>query len=238
MYDRPFGVEIECSSGGKGREFTRTLLNQHIPNAHKWSIGYDGTELEIKSPILRGTDGMRNLKQVMNLLEKNGFYTTDCDGMHCHFDAHDLNESDMIRVIKSWDNNQDIIAKFLGERFDNDFCTPYSDYAIKTMERERGGLWYYDGDKCHAIEPRQRFGTLEFRQHYGTINFEDAKAWILLVQAFIKTVAKRKSPLTRVTMEDLFRLTRVYKVAQRNLVEREYNFSRSGNPWKDYDYEY
>jgi hypothetical protein len=219
MYDRPFGVEIECNSNGRGAENTRLLLQRNgFPN---WArVGYDGSDIEIKSPILRGAQGLRELEYVMNLLKKNHYYTTEDDGMHCHFDVSDLNETAMIRIIKSWNYNQDVVKRFLGDRFYNDFCAPFSDSAIETMERSPNGLWYFDGDKCHAIEPRSRFRTLEFRQHYGTIEFEEARAWILLVQAFIKNVANRKRAMTSLSMEELFKRTRVYKIAQENLVAR------------------
>jgi hypothetical protein len=71
----------------------------------------------------------------MNLLKAKGYYTTGDDGMHCHFGADDLNESDIVRVIRSWDNNSNIIQKFLGERFHNDYCGYGYDWNYLEGER-------------------------------------------------------------------------------------------------------
>jgi hypothetical protein len=152
--------------------------------------------------------------------------------MHCHFDASDLNESDMIRVIRSWDNNSEIVHEFLGERFYNDYCSYNYDFEgieIGTTNEwgEKRSIWEYDGEKCYAIEPRARWKTLEFRQHYGTLNFEEARAWILLVQAFIKTVKNQRQVIRTVSMRELFALTRTYKVAQKNLAARNGRYVES-----------
>jgi len=220
--DRSFGVEIECKSAGQGQFGTSKLLRDN--GFARWAdrIGWDGSEIEIRSPILQGSAGLRELKGVMNLLASNGYTTKEADGMHCHFDARDLNETDIKRLIFSWDNNKDVVAEFLGERFDNGHCT--YDYDFEALESGNGymsSVYNYDGEKCYAIEPRSRLRTVEFRQHYGTLNFDDARAWILFVQAFIKNVKERKGVIKRASMEELFSMTRTYKIAQRNLVERK-----------------
>jgi len=229
MYDRPFGVEIECLSPITGRHdryhgatrlgaagTIKLLADNGFTNWDK--VGWDGSEIEIKSPVLQGAAGMKELKSVMNLLKERGYTTTTADGMHCHFDSSDLSDLDIIRIIKSWDNVKDVVQKFLGDRFTNHHCT----YRYNFDHIDRNGIWGYDGQKCYAIEPRSRLGTLEFRQHFGTVEAEDAEAWILLVQAFIKNVKNRKNVLQQVSMEELFRLTRVYKIAQRNLANRKF----------------
>lgn len=249
--ERSFGVEIECGTPERnvsndpdydyyetvGIEGARKLLGDHgLPN---WAngIGDDGTEIEIRSPVLRGTEGLKELRKVMRLLKSNGFYTTEDDGMHCHFDARDLNETEIMNVIKSWDNNQDIAKKLLGDRFYNDYCGYGYDWAALYGEEqtdwygnpyvEKQSIWEYDGEKCFAIEPRQRLRTLEFRQHYGTLNFEEARAWILFVQAFIKAVKENGEPFGRSTMTEMFKRTRTYKVAQKQLL------ARAANPWRE-----
>jgi hypothetical protein len=241
--ERPFGVEIECGSPVIDKEWgatvgevgTKKLLCEN--NLSEWAKGIrsDGTEIELASPILRGTEGLNELKKVMDLLKVKGYFTTGDDGLHCHFDAHDLNESDIVRVIRSWDNNSNIIQKFLGERFHNDYCGyGYSWRELESGEDEYGethSVWEYDGEKCYAIEPRANFRTLEFRQHYGTLNFEEARAWILLVQAFIKTVKTQGEVIKRVSMQELFALTRTYKVAQKNLVTRNGQYVESWEGW-------
>jgi hypothetical protein len=242
--ERSFGVEIECGSPITKRDSwgnetvgmggTRKLLAEN-GLGHWDKIRSDGTEIEIVSPILRGTEGLNELRKVMNLLKAKGYYTTGDDGMHCHFDANDLNESDIIRVMRSWDNNSNIVQKFLGERFHNGYCGYEYDFDGLEGENEWGekrSIWEYDGEKCFAIEPRANFRTLEFRQHYGTLNFEEARAWILLVQAFIKTVKRQGEVIKRVSMQELFALTRTYKVAQKNLA------SRNGMYVESWDNEY
>lgn len=238
--ERSFGVEIECgtptlpehmqprssyySKQTMGAQGTRTLFQKAGLSHWANRIGYDGTEIEIRSPILKGTAGLNELKKVMNLLKSNGYYTTADDGMHCHFDASDLNESDILRIMESWDANKEIVRTFLGDRFNNGYCSYDYDFdRLKSEDYYRQTVWSYDGEKCFAIEPRQRLGTLEFRQHYGTLEFEEARAWILLVQAFIRTIARRKMVIKRVSMDELFAMTNTYKIAQHNLKMRQKN---------------
>jgi len=231
MYDRPFGVEIECNSNGRGIGGTKAILQNNGFSHWADRITYDGSDIEIRSPILKGNEGLKELKGVMNLLQSKNYYATEDDGMHCHFDAADLNESDILRVMRSWDNNSEIIHQFLGERFYNEYCTYDWDLDGAEDGRDSYGydhsVWEYDGQKCYAIEPRNRLRTLEFRQHYGTLVFEDARAWILLVQALIKKVKQEGAPIKKVSMEELFKLARVYKVAQKNLTSRDFNVSSS-----------
>lgn len=249
--ERSFGVEIECGTPvietdnrngwykehSLGINGTQNLLAMNgLPH---WAnrIGSDGTEIEIRSPILWGTNGLKELRKVMRLLKSNGFYTTDCDGMHCHFDASDLNETQIINIIKSWDNNQDIAKKILGDRFYNDYCGygyQWEQLGVKPDEDDwysnydyKQSIWEYDGEKCYAIEPRQRLRTLEFRQHYGTLNFDEARAWILFVQAFIKAVKLNGEPFGHSTMSEIFKMTRTYKIAQKQLL------TRAANPWRE-----
>jgi hypothetical protein len=227
VFNRPFGVEIECETDGRGIEGTKILLNRN--NLRRWSrISYDGSEIEVKSPILKGKQGLVELKTVMELLRKNGYHTGEEDGMHVHFDVSDLTVKDLIRIIQSWNHNHNNIEMFLDDvRVGNEYCgkypekQDYRDYSGVHLENlSEENIRDFDGQKMFNVEPRFSLHTLELRQHHGTLNYEDAEAWILFGQAFIRYVAKRKTPINKLTIEQLLKYTKTYKSARENLVKR------------------
>lgn len=132
--ERTFGVEIECTYGQaplksglrrdyEGRDSMLRRARQEI-KAHKdfsgWAgnIGMDGSGVEIRSPILKGQDGIEEFKAFMDFLIEKGSSVTNQDGMHVHHGAKDYKEDGqaVIRLVKSWAEYTPVINKMVAPR--------------------------------------------------------------------------------------------------------------------------
>lgn len=202
MTNRRFGVEIECDMDGLGVTQTADLLVRHgfqlkHKNVPGWSVGQDGSEVEVRTPPLSGPEGLDQLRQVMELLVDNGGDTTGEDGLHVHHDAPEFVDDfgAIIRLAKSWRANQDLICQMVHpERVnsDNEFCPLWTDDDIEELEHSS----YVGNWVRHALNIASlvEHGTIEIRLHEGTLNYEDAEAWILFGQQFIEDVVSKHEP--------------------------------------------
>ena len=94
MEDRRFGVEIEFASGGLGMSGVARILGEAFDKAgmRRWyfrdRMHYDGSEIELKTPILKGNEGFEKLHCVMDTLSNEGCYCTGSDGLHIQTSVH------------------------------------------------------------------------------------------------------------------------------------------------------
>lgn len=236
MRNRRFGVELEFDSNGLGVEGVGDLLSSNgIGEAwtgqkesyetyygeyhHTYSaIGEDGSEIELRSPILEGERGFKELRKVVSLLNNAGCYTTEEDGLHVHHDAPDYrHDKDLVvKLLKSWKNNEHHIAMFvdearaseslyLDEWGGNSPCPtfPYSNiYNVEQIQEPdftnglyRAGFSVRNNLNINAL---RRHGSIEFRMHEGTLYWDQIEAWIRFGQSFLNSVKSRKNPVTSV----------------------------------------
>jgi len=200
MRDRRFGVEIEFDSNGMGREGVARVLRNAFDREgfRRWNfmnrMHWDGSELELCSPILRGSLGFKKLKLAMNTLEDNGCFTTSDDGLHVHHDAPEFthNISNCIKLVKSWKANSHLIYQFVDEERTStgwgDGDHKWSDEQLWEMERLQEIPFWDRNDLNLSSLPKH--GTIEIRLHEGTLNFEEAESWIIFGQRFIDRVLK------------------------------------------------
>jgi hypothetical protein len=103
--ERTFGVEIECTYGEdatntgviawRDREPMRDRARKEISKnkeLKRWAdqIGIDGSGVEIRSPILKGQEGIEELSAMFDFLVEKGSTVTNQDGMHVHHGAGDF----------------------------------------------------------------------------------------------------------------------------------------------------
>jgi hypothetical protein len=228
MNSRKFGVEIEFNSHGRGIQRTRELLNS-IGMSH-WAdaIGYDGSDLEVRSPILSGYNGLQQLKYVLRTLQQSGGTTGTYDGLHIHHDAPEFvdNYDNTVRLVKSWVNNQDIIDGFVASRRRNNAaCPKWNDQHVMRLENNKESFMYnydYMGPRgALNIMSLREHGTIELRQHEGTLDYNAAEAWIRFGQRFIDSVVKRKRPISKVNNQEvLLNRIRISKNAKIFLIRK------------------
>lgn len=227
MRNRRFGVEIECNfKRGQGyvderrqRDDAIRILNGLIDRQlinEEWTedVGYDGSGIEVRSPILSGARGFSELKSVMTAFTENGCAVTSGDGLHVHHDAPEYVHSQelAVRLVKSWVANEEFIESFVAPGRRNSWACvrDWSPSAIEYLEGKSKNSWHTPLDYAgRVVSPNSRgalnlsslreHGTLEFRLHQGTVDYTEAAAWIRFGQAFIDSVAKRKRPMRKVT---------------------------------------
>lgn len=238
-HERRFGVEIECGYREGTYDDVRRAMNEagfpvagsyYQDGSHRsYSVGRDGSGVEVRTPILKGQDGFKELKRVFKFLNDFGCYTSERDGMHVHHDAPELVRDPRItlNLVKSWVQNRDAICEMV---------TPYrkramgpwrSDEILRLEAVARGEDTYTRNGYTYSIgfgrnelnvAALQEHGSIEFRLHEGTLNIDDAIAWIKFGQRFMDSVIKRAGPIKPVqNREQLLNRIRLSKTEQTKL---------------------
>lgn len=255
MRSRRFGIEIECNfqhADGPGnylgdqrqRERAVSLMSGLISRGFigaGWvdDVGFDGSGIEVRSPILGGKRGFQELEAVMTTFTENGGEATDADGMHIHHDSPEYVHSVELcaRIVKSWKANEEFIESFVHPSRHNSWACPrdWSDPMIEMLEGKRSRYYGDTTDRDgRVISPCSRgalnlsslreHGSIEIRLHQGTLDYSEAAAWIRFGQAFIDAVAKRKTPMRKVTGNaQLLKSIRIAKVPYDVLLEKATN---------------
>lgn len=108
--ERRFGLEIEC-----GCEDIDSALNTINGAGIEMELDYDGTEYELRTPVLQGDMGFEQLAFIYRTILDNGGYVTRSDGAHVHHEALEYvgNHAMLARLIRSWVNLEPVIEKLV-----------------------------------------------------------------------------------------------------------------------------
>lgn len=214
-FDRQFGIEIECYGVSKMRlrdEINRlgvpcrTEGYNHNTRNH-WKIVNDGSisatrgeACEVVSPILRGEDGLRQLKIVCQALKNCRALINKSCGLHVHFHARGFDMPTWKRIYKNYIKcepaidsmmpasrraNTNTYCKSLMDRFgfvSEAFRKIEGARTIKALSKAVAGRSRYY--KINA-ESYFRHGTIEFRQHSGTREYEKMENWIMFLHRMV-----------------------------------------------------
>ncbi len=247
MRDRRFGVEIEFDSNGLDIPGVARVLRNEFDRRgmRRWyfndRMDYDGSEIELKTPILRGPQGFKTLEVVMNTLSNNGCFTTEDDGLHVHHDAPEFinNIDNCVRIVKSWKANRHLIYQFVAhdrvyswDGVEGSYwaCPAWSDESIANLERNRELPSYNRNDLnlCSLVWK----GSIEFRLHEGTLNYPEAESWIKFGQSFIDRTLKHQMRDSKDTA-NLLKKVRVAPGAQKVLINKA-RYSRRDRVREEY----
>lgn len=203
LSQRRFGVEIECGFPG-GPNAVRTLLDKE--KIKPLSVGADGSGVEVRSPVLKGTKGLDWLKECMQALRENGGYVTLADGLHVHHEGtpgykltrnSSIDTITCLRLIHSWKNNNDVLDKFVARRRrTHSYCAKVwknGEYVKNAADGSYPGK--YSDLNLRSLNSSK--GTIEIRLHEGTLDFDEADAWIRFGQAMLDLAAKSDQPLPK-----------------------------------------
>jgi len=202
--DRSFGIEIECLVRG-GWTNARNLFRDAGFEEKDWVVGTDAslpsnTGVEIRSPILRGREGMKEMKNVVSFMKESGFYVSRACGLHIHHDAPEFKgysrdaKENTKRLVNSWAMNQKKIDRMVHtSRVGNRYCSPWSEKELRDLNNCDDGYYYASKTRTLNIQHlNYGYGTIEIRQHESTIDADEIEAWILFGQKFINNCLKRK----------------------------------------------
>lgn len=237
MKDRRFGVEIEFDSCGLERSGVLSVLREAFDKngLRRWyfdrRLDHDGSEFELRTPILRGKDGFDKLELVMDTLANSGCDVTYEDGMHIHHDAPEYvrNIDNCIRLVKSWEANKHIIYKFVNpDRTQDSYgdvyaeyghwaCPPWTKDEIARLELEKK-IPTFERKDLNLLALNEH-GTVEIRLHEGTLNFKQAESWIKFGQKLLDRCALHSMKDSR-DEESLLKKIRVSPDARRVLVNK------------------
>ncbi len=213
--ERTFGVEIEFVGDAYS---VKEAVNQlgiecevegynHATRNH-WKIVTDasvrptgrqtGRGLEIVSPILRGIEGLEQLKRVCQGLENAGAKVNRTCGLHVHHDAQDFTTEAFKNIIKIYQRFEPVIDTLVSNsrrENNNTYCASvnnrYFAYALEgatardVIDRTCGRY------RKLNLQSFVTHGTVEFRQHQGTMEFEKIANWIKLTQAMVERAVTR-----------------------------------------------
>lgn len=244
MDNRKFGVEIECGHAS-GYSHVRQLLqdkgynvgNGYDSGSGYWTVGCDGSGVEVRTPPLQGEEGFKILKDTMNLLKSEGCFVARCDGTHVHHDAPEfrgrMGLKNKTRLINSWKANEELIEKWVDPyRRDLGSCPK--------LKGGRFGHTVYRG--AMNVSALAEHGTVEIRLHEGTLDPDEIIAWIKFGQHLLDSVAKRKNPIPCAKNNtDLLKKIKMSQAAKRGMKQKRKSkyptalhsrrTSASGPPW-------
>ena len=235
-YEYTFGIEIECI-GQTPSQCARSLTSAGVRcedagYTHEvrpqWKAVRDGSlcggnSAEVVSPVLRGQEGMNEVRTVMGILRDSGSTVNTSCGMHIHIGMDTLTATEQARVILLHCKWQSAFDAFITRQ------RQANSYAMKRTLAQASRLanaWAQsngDPGPRRAISSNEgryytlnlnsfyKYGTFEFRMHGGSLNGINATAWIALHHGFIAACANDDLPnmldpdlwADRATMDDL-----------------------------------
>lgn len=186
---------------------------------------------EIKTPILEGVTGFRELKKGFKTLKDSGAFVNETCGMHVHHGGRDLTVSQIVHLIKTWDENRATIEQLVDDsRIGNEYSYQFEGYSMERLDEIMGGTgqWaeYTDAQKLDWIQAYfehgceinvgalRRHGTIEFRLHHGTMDYDEAEAWVRFGQGLMNDVAGRQRVKGELPAESLLKYTCSTKKSQ------------------------
>jgi len=209
--NRTFGVEIEffLKEGDRQQAIDKVLralsdngiqaqwegythrTTRHWKLVYDSSVRYEG--LEIVSPILKGTEGLAEMKLVTNALNEAGAKVDRSCGIHVHHDATDFTLKSFKNIYGMYARYEDTIDSMVSNSrrgYNNNMCkSPSTNLEIlktATSVDEIIGSIYHDRYVKLNCQSFRRHGTIEFRQHQGTTSFEKLQAWVVLTQMMVE----------------------------------------------------
>jgi hypothetical protein len=210
-FTRSFGVEIEMFNVGRERLVSELRAAgiaieaegyNHTTRAH-WKIVDDGSvrgsdALELVSPVLRGADGLEQLRKVCATLKRLNAKINRTCGLHIHFGTDDFRDDSRVwkNLFHNYATLEPLIDGFMpaSRRANNNtYCRSLRvhglagklDRATTLQELERavtGASRYFKVN----VQAYWRHRTVEFRQHSGSIEFEKISNWLHFLARMIE----------------------------------------------------
>jgi len=207
-----FGIEIECV-GLMDYQAVTALRNAGVhcerpgythQTMPEWKVVPDGSlrgrngACEVVSPVLRGTEGLAEVRTVMKVLRDAGARINESCGMHIHIGVDGAltrqEQAAVIRLYHGW--QWAMTAMVLERRINNSWARLRSasqseqlamqwesDYTNSEMRSWAGSQNRYYALNVAAFG---RHGTFELRAHHGSLNGTNAAAWVAFNLAFFE----------------------------------------------------
>lgn len=190
-----FGVEIECLiPDATAPRVGYRHCGRQIPSLPVgWNAQSDGsiaaalgyTPVEVVSPVLKGADGLRQLKDVCDWLRTVGAKVNQSCGLHVHVGVAKggaKGKKAMRAVVTAVANLEKAIYATTGTkaRERSRWCKPIS----RNASAKDGNLGLVD--RYHVLNVNTQKPTVEFRAFAGTTNFTKIASYIRLSVGFVQ----------------------------------------------------
>lgn len=176
---------------------------------------YGGTETrEIVSPILKGENGIKQLKVICSAMRRSGFYSNATAGVHVHLGAAGLSLDTFKNICWNYTGFEPLIdMMFPSDRRWSNAYFAESFNSIRNFETKLNSansfndLTNYSGLMGGGrywkvnLQAFNSLGTIEFRQCIGT-NDDRLITWFLHYCFYVMEVSKRKR-LTNFNLKNL-----------------------------------
>ena len=197
-------------------------INDPTPNGKVcWGYKYDGSVYggqetrEIVSPILKGENGIKQLKAICSAMRRSGFYSNATAGVHVHLGAEGLSLETFKNVCYNYTMFEPLVDMIFpsDRRWSNAyFAESFSTVADWERKLDRANHFSDLTNNRGAIMGGGRYfkvnlqafhslGTIEFRQCIGT-NDDRLITWFMYYCFYIIEVSKRKR-LTNFNLKNL-----------------------------------
>lgn len=210
-------------------------FNYELERTAAWNIKADSSvavagcyNYEVNSPILKGADGIKELKTAVKILKDNGGTTNTTCGIHVHVDVRDLKPLEVGAVFVRYQTFQEKINKVLTEDrvtgIGREIAKPYNvlldrrdwdferEFIIENSNTDRAYSYGLPG-KSYVLAYRNEHGTIEFRQHGGCVDPNRIAHWVRFCTNFVDRSAQF-----------------VKKNRARIIDNCRYNFKKNDNP--------
>lgn len=206
-----FGVEIECNvahgairtaAQATGMEYEYQGYN-HTDGHAFFKFVSDGSvrgenAIECVSPILKGADGKRTLKNALKTLNQAGATVNKSCGLHVHIGAATLTPEQYANVFINYYYLETLIDTFMANSRrgnNNGYCASLRNHPglidCKTIDAVKSEL---DFDRYHKVNPMSynRHKTIEFRQHQGSTDEKKILNWVMFCGKLVEWSKKHR----------------------------------------------
>lgn len=216
--DLTFGIEIEFRRpSGYGvapldpETIAEALTAAGVPcraetynhqTRRQWKLISDASsDRELVSPILRGEDGLRQVRDAMRVLRSLGCRVSSSEGMHVHIGASHLTAMQACQVAEGYARNRHLFDAVVArsrraaeQEGRGGYCCPLREDTLRSIRRTAADFpTRLATETLAGRTPRYStvnfvalgaHGTIEFRQHQGSLNGTKATAWVRLLLGF------------------------------------------------------
>ena len=210
-FSRTFGIEIEAFGVERAtlaaalREAgiaCQTEFYNHTTQAH-WKVVTDGSvrgdlPFELVSPVLKGEEGLQQLKVVCEVLRRLNAKVNKTTGLHVHLGVGELEHDlkfwrNLLSNYAALESSIDAVMPESRRGRNNNYCRQIAQpdllrklqgcRDLRSIERVvTGGNRYYKVN----MQSFWRQRTVEFRQHSGTVEFEKIANWVRLLSRLVE----------------------------------------------------
>jgi hypothetical protein len=201
IHDLTFGVELEFNSPLSRDKTTAFLKKEGVEvrfesynhdTKNHWKLTTDGSltssGCELVSPILKGEEGLDQIKKITSILQKIGCVIDNRCGLHVHIGVRQIpNQLDFFKKlvmiynnhIETFDSLMPVTRRKNSNIYCRDFNTDNCD-KIKSSVNLQNLIMLLQDTRYTKLNLQSYWlhGTVEFRHHSGTLSFYKIKNWI------------------------------------------------------------